>query len=296
MENDYLVRGMAGRSVRAFAVTGRALTEEARRAHNTSPIGTAALGRLMCGALMMGAMLKGDRDLLTVRIDGDGPMQGLLATADSRGNVKGYVKVPDVILPPNAAGHLNVGGAVGSGTLTVIRDLGLKEPYVGQVPLRSGEIADDLTAYFAVSEQTPSSVGLGVLMNKNNTVREAGGFLFQLMPDAAEADIDRLEQNLRALPPVTELLRDGLTPEQILTRAADGFPLTIEETRPVRFYCDCSREKCVRTLELLGEKELDRMIADGKPADLTCQFCGKSYTFSPDDLREIRRNLPKKTK
>lgn len=194
---DYMIRAVAANAqIRAFAVTARDLTETARKAHNTSPIATAALGRAMSGALMMADMLKGPRDLLTIQIDGDGPLQGLVVTADNQGHVKGYVKNTNVILPPNEQGHLNVGGAIGRGTLTVIRDMNLKDPYIGQIPLVTGEIAEDLTAYYAQSEQIPSSVGLGVLMNKENTVRRAGGFVVQLMPFADDEVISRLENNI----------------------------------------------------------------------------------------------------
>ena len=286
---DYLIRATAADAqIRAFAVTSRNLTEFARAAHNTSPIATAALGRLMSGALMMADMLKNDKDMLTIQIAGDGPIQGLTVTADSHGGVKGYVKNPNVILPPNAQGHLNVGGAVGKGTLTVIRDLGLKDPYVGQIALHSGEIADDLTYYYAESEQIPSSVGLGVLMNKDNTVRQAGGFVVQIMPGASEETLAKLEENLLLLNSVTVMLEDGLSPRQILEQVLKGFDFTVTETLPVSFRCNCSRDRCERGLILLGTEEIDAILQDGQDIDMTCQFCGKSYHFSLDDIRKIR--------
>ena len=286
---DYLVRATAADAqIRAFAVTTRNLVETARVANNTSPIVTAALGRLMSGALMMGDMLKNDKDLLTIRIDGDGPVKGLLVTADNAGNVKGYAKNPSVILPPNAQGHLNVGEGIGSGSLTVIRDLGLKEPYTGQITLHSGEIADDLTYYFAESEQIPSSVGLGVLMNHDNTVREAGGFIIQLMPYAEEKIISHLEQNLQKAASVTEILKAGNTPEDMLKIVLEGFDVVFNGTMPVQFHCNCDRDHVEGALILLGKNELDSMIADGKEIELKCQFCGKAYQFSVDDLEGLK--------
>ena len=286
---DYLVRATAADAqIRAFAVTTRNLVETARVAHNTSPIVTAALGRLMSGALMMGDMLKNDKDLLTIRIDGDGPVKGLLVTADNAGNVKGYAKNPSVVLPPNEQGHLNVGEGIGSGSLTVIRDLGLKEPYTGQITLHSGEIADDLTYYFAESEQIPSSVGLGVLMNHDNTVREAGGFIIQLMPYAEEKIISHLEQNLQKAASVTEILKEGNTPEDMLKIVLEGFEVDFNGTMPVQFHCNCDRDHVEGALILLGKNELDSMIADGKEIELKCQFCGKAYQFSVDDLEGLK--------
>lgn len=285
---DYMIRAVAANAqIRAFAVTARDLTETARQAHNTSPIATAALGRAMSGALMMADMLKGPRDLLTIQIDGDGPMQGLVVTADNHGHVKGYVKNPDVILPPNAQRHLNVGGAVGHGTLTVIRDMDLKDPYIGQIPLVTGEIAEDLTAYYAQSEQIPSSVGLGVLMNRENTVRRAGGFVVQLMPFAEEDVIARLEENIRSISAVTTILEEESTPEHLLETVLKGFDLQATSVEDVSFYCNCSRERFERGLVLLGKAELENIIAEGEDVDLTCQFCSRSYRFTPDQIRKI---------
>ena len=291
MENykDTMIRAVAADAqINAFAITSRDLTETARQAHNTSPIATAALGRAMSGALMMADMLKGPRDLLTLQIDGDGPMQGLVVTADNKGNVKGYVKNPAVILPPNAQGHLNVGGAIGAGTLTVIRDMNLKDPYIGQIPLVTGEIAEDLTAYYAQSEQIPSSVGLGVLMNKENTVRRAGGFVVQLMPFADEEVISRLEENIRGISSVTAMLEEENTPEHLLETVLRGFDLQINTREDVRFHCNCSRELFERGLILLGEKELESIAAEGKEIELTCQFCSRSYKYTPDEIQRLR--------
>ncbi|MEE1164825.1 MAG: Hsp33 family molecular chaperone HslO [Lachnospiraceae bacterium] len=285
---DYMIRAVAADAqIRAFAITSRDLTETARKAHNTSPIATAALGRAMSGALMMAEMLKGPRDLLTIQIDGDGPMQGLVVTADNQGRVKGYVKKTDVILPPNEQGHLNVGGAIGRGTLTVIRDMNLKDPYIGQIPLVTGEIAEDLTAYYAQSEQIPSSVGLGVLMNKDNTVKRAGGFVVQLMPFADEGVIGKLENNIRRIKSVTHILDEDSRPEHLLDTVLEGFDIQITSREDVSFYCNCSRERFERGLILLGREELENIIADGKEIELACQFCNRRYTYTPDEVKKL---------
>lgn len=285
---DYMIRAVAADAqIRAFAITSRDLTEKARRAHNTSPIATAALGRAMSGALMMADMLKGPRDLLTIQIDGDGPMQGLVVTADNQGHVKGYVKNPHVILDPNAQGHLNVGGAIGQGTLTVIRDMNLKDPYIGQIPLVTGEIAEDLTAYYAQSEQIPSAVGLGVLMNKENTVRRAGGFVVQLMPFAEDEVISRLEENIRKISSVTSILEEESTPEHLLDVVLEGFKPEVTSREDVRFYCNCTKERFSRGLILLGTEELENIISEGKDIELRCQFCNSAYTFTTEEVKKL---------
>ena len=287
---DYIVRATAADAqIRAFACTTRGVVETARQAHNTSPVVTAALGRLLSAGAMMGSMLKGEEDLLTLQIRGDGPVQGLMVTADAKGNVKGYANVPDVILPANAKGKLDVAGAVGSGNLRVIRDMGLKEPYVGQTLLQTGEIEEDLTFYFATSEQVPSSVGLGVLMERDNTVRQAGGFIIQLMPFAEDAVIDRLEQNLSRVTSVTAMLDAGNTPEQMLELLLEGMDCEILETRPAAFLCNCDRPRIEKVLISLGKKEIRDMIEDGQDIEVNCQFCGKHYKFSVDELKEIYR-------
>ncbi|MDE7283431.1 MAG: Hsp33 family molecular chaperone HslO [Lachnospiraceae bacterium] len=288
--SDYIVRATAADAqIRAFACTTKGVVETARQAHNTSPVVTAALGRLLSAGAMMGSMLKGDDDLLTLQIKGDGPMQGLMVTADSKSNVKGYAYVPDVILPANSVGKLDVAGAIGNGTLRVIRDMGLKDPYVGQTLLQTSEIAEDLTYYFATSEQVPSSVGLGVLMERNNTVKQAGGFIIQLMPFAEESVISRLEQNLSGIMSVTAMLDAGNTPEQMLNQLLDGLECEILETRPTAFLCNCGRPKIEKVLISLGEKEIKEMIDEGKEIEINCQFCGKHYQFSVDELKELYR-------
>ncbi len=285
---DYVIRATAAEGqIRAFAATTRELTETARRAHNTSPVATAALGRLMTAGVMMGADMKGERDLLTLRMQGDGPMEGMTVTADSHGDVKGYVYQPAVMLPPNAQGKLDVGGALGAGVLSVIKDIGLKEPYVGQTMLVSGEVAEDLTYYFASSEQIPSSVALGVLMNRDNTVRQAGGFLIQLMPGASEEIIDGLEKRLAGIHSITSLLDQGKTPEQILEYILGEFGLEENGVIPARFHCGCSRQRVERALISVGRKELQEMIDEGKPIETGCQFCGKTYDFSVEELKAM---------
>ena len=285
---DYLVRATAADAqIRAFACTTVNTVEAARQAHNTSPVVTAALGRTLSAAAMMGSMLKGEKDYLTIKLKGDGPMQGITVTADAMGNVKGYAVVPDVIIPAKPNGKLDVSGALGAGTLSVIKDMGLKEPYVGQTLLQTSEIAEDLTYYFATSEQVPSSVGLGVLMNRENTVRQAGGFIIQLMPFAEEEIIGKLEENLKKITSVTALLEEGMTPEQILELLLEGLSPVITDRMPVAFTCNCSKERIEKVLVSLGREELEDMVADGQPIEVNCHFCGKSYTLSLEELKGL---------
>ena len=285
---DYIVRATAAdNQIRAFAATTKELVEKARAAHNTSPVATAALGRLLTGGVMMGVMMKGEKDLLTLQVKGDGPLGGITVTADSQGHVKGYVENPDVLLPANALGKLDVGGAVGNGMLRVIKDMGLKEPYVGQVALETGELGDDLTYYFATSEQIPSSVGLGVLMEKDNTVKQAGGFIIQLMPFTDEKVIEALEKKISKVQSVTSMLNLGMTSEDILNELLGEFHPEISEKIPAEFHCDCSKKRVERVLISLGKKELTSMIDDGKPVELKCHFCNSGYTFTTEELKEI---------
>lgn len=285
---DKILRATAaGGQIRAFAASTRDMVEVARMDHNTSPVATAALGRLLTGGAMMGVMMKGENDVLTIQVRGDGPMQGMTVTANAKGQAKGYVFVPDVMLPPSAKGKLDVGGAIGAGTLQVIEDIGMKEPYVGQVDLQTGEIGDDLTYYFAASEQIPSCVGLGVLMNKNNTVRQAGGFIIQLMPQAEEAVIARLEDNIRDIRPVTTLLDSGMGPKEILEEVLRGMDVEVLDEIPTEFHCDCSRQKVSKALISIGEKDLKEIIDDGKPIEVACHFCNKKYNFDVDELKVL---------
>lgn len=286
---DYMVRATAANAqIRAFAITSRELVEHARHAHDLSPVVTAALGRLMTGGVMMGSMLKGEKDMLTLQIGGAGPVHGLTVTADSQGNVKGYVDNPQAMMPPNSVGKLDVGGVIGAGVLTVIKDMGLKEPYSSTIELTTGEIGDDLTYYFATSEQIPSSVALGVLMEKNNTVKQAGGFIIQLMPFTSEEVIAKLEDKLTHMSPITTLLEEGNTPEQILEILLGDLGLEITDTMPVRFYCNCSKERVEKVLLSLGKKELQDLIDEGKDVELNCHFCNTNYVFAVEELRKIR--------
>ena len=286
--NDYMIRATAAEGqIRAFAATTRDMVEKAKNAHNTSPVATAALGRLMTAAAMMGADLKGEKDLLTLRIEGSGPLGGLLVTANGHGDVKGYAFNPDVMLPPNAQGKLDVGGSLDLGVLSVIKDIGLKEPYVGQTQLVTGEIAEDLTYYFATSEQVPSSVALGVLMNKDNTVRQAGGFIIQLLPGASDEIIDKIEAKLSGISSITALLNAGKTPEEILTDILGEFGLEILSKMPVQFRCDCDRSRVEKAIISIGKKEIQDMINEGREIEVNCQFCNKHYKFSVDELEDM---------
>ena len=286
--SDYIVRATAANAqIRAFAATTRELVEAARKAHNTSPGVTAALGRLMTGGVMMGTTLKGEKDLLTLQVSGDGPIKGMTVTADSQGNVKGYAIEPQVMLPPNALGKLDVGGAVGEGMLRVIKDMGLKEPYVGQTVLQTGEIAEDLTYYFATSEQVPSSVGLGVLMEKDNTVKQAGGFIVQLMPFTEDKVIEQLEQNLKEFPSVTSVLNEGKTPEVMLRIILKGMDVEITDTMPAQFYCNCDKKRVEKAIISIGKKEIREMISENKEIEVNCHFCNTSYKFSVEELKKL---------
>ena len=284
---DYIVRATAANGqVRAFAAITREIVEEARQHHGTSPVATAALGRLLPAGTMMGSMMKNETDMLTLQVRGDGPIGGITVTADSKGDVKGYVENPDVMLPPKN-GKLDVGGAVGIGLLQVIKDMGLKEPYSGQTILVSSEIAEDLTYYFANSEQVPSSVGLGVLMEKDNTVKTAGGFIIQMMPFAEDATISQIEENLKHVTSVTELLDKGYTPEQLLEELLGNVGLEITDTMPTRFYCNCSKERVEQAVASVGKKDIQEMINDGKPIEVKCHFCNTAYHYSVEELKNI---------
>ena len=285
---DYMVRATAAEGqIRAFAIQGREMVEEARRRHDTSPVVTAALGRLLEAGAMMGMMMKGEKDLLTLQIDCSGPVKGLTVTADSHGKVKGFAKVPQVMLPPSKMGKLDVGGALDLGVVSVIKDLGLKEPYVGQTELKTGEIGDDLTYYFANSEQTPSSVGLGVLMERDNTVKQAGGFIIQLMPFAQEELIDKLEKKLQSMESVTAYLDRGLGPEELLEELLGEFGLEILERMDTEFSCNCSKERVEKAIISIGRKELNEMVQEGKPIEVKCHFCNEAYEFTIEDLKKI---------
>ncbi len=287
---DYIIRASAAdNQIRAFAATTRELVEHARQIHGTSPVATAALGRLLTAGAMMGSMMKGETDILTLQIKGNGPIGGITVTADSKGHVKGYPYQPEVMLPANARGKLDVGGALGAGIMTVIRDLGLKEPYVGQTHLVSGEIAEDLTYYYATSEQVPSSVALGVLMNKDNTVRRAGGFIIQLMPFAEDEVINKLEKKIGELDGITGLLDQEMTPEMILTHILGDLGLELLDQLPASFECNCSKERVEKAVISIGQKEITEMIEDNEPIEVNCHFCNRHYHFTVDELKGFLR-------
>ncbi len=286
--SDYIVRATAAdKQIRAFAATTRELVEHARQIHNTSPVATAALGRLLTGGAMMGSMMKGEKDVLTIQMKGDGPIGGVIVTADSSANVKGYVGNPNVIIPPNYLGKLDVGAAIGYGTMFVSKDLGLKEPYNSQLPLTTSEVAEDLTYYFAKSEQVPSAVALGVLMEKDNTVKQAGGFIIQLMPFADESVISALEEKVEKITSVTSLLEKGYTPEQLLEEVLGDLGIEFLDKIPTKFDCNCSKKKVTKALIGVGRQGLKEMIDDGEPIEVNCHFCNTHYVFEIDELKEL---------
>ncbi len=285
---DYIVRGTAANDqIRFFAAYTKEIVETAREKHNTSPVATAALGRLLSAGAMMGSMCKNDSDVLTLQIQCSGPIGGLTVTADSKANVKGYVIHPDVMLPPSKEGKLDVGKALDLGVLTVIKDIGLKEPYSGQTHLVSGEIAEDLTYYFAASEQISTSVALGVLMNKDNTVCHAGGFIIQLMPFAEEETISALEKKISEFKSVTSCLEEGHTPEEMMELLLGDLGMKIYGTMPAQFHCNCSKEHVAKAVISVGKKEIQSMIDDGEDIEVNCHFCNTNYKYTVDELKEM---------
>ena len=293
--SDYIIKATAGNgSVRAFACVSTQTCEEARKSHNTSPVVSAALGRMLSAGLMMGSMMKNDKDLISIKIEGSGPMKGVLVTADNKGGGKGYPFEPLVIIPPNSKGKLDVAEAIGVGILTVIADTGLKEPYVGQVELISGEIAEDIAYYYASSEQVPSAVALGVLMNKDNTVKAAGGFIIQLMPGADEEIIEKIEEKIASIAPVTTLISEGKSPEDILELILADLDLEINEKIDAGFRCNCSRKRIEKALISIGKHELETMAKDNEPIEVGCHFCNKKYNFNVNDIEQILDELSAK--
>lgn len=285
---DYIIRATAaGETVRAFAITSTELTAEAREIHHTFPVVTAALGRLLSAGAMMGSMMKGENDKLTLLMKGDGPIGQLTVTVDSHGNVKGFPAEPSVDIPLKRAGKLDVGGAIGHGTLTVIMDLGLKEPYNGQVEIQTGEIGDDLAYYFTVSEQTPSAVGLGVMVDTDSSVKHAGGFIIQMMPDVEEETVAAIEAKLDGADPVTTMMEKGMSPEDILEYYLGDLDLKINEKLPVQYHCDCSKERVAGALATLSTKDLEDIINDGEEIEVKCYFCNSAYKFQVDELKEM---------
>lgn len=289
MDNkDYIVRAsLANDSVRAFAISSTYLVAEARERHKTLPVVTAALGRLLSAGAIMGSMMKGDKDIVTITLKGDGSSGYITVTADSHGHVKGFPGNPNVDIPRKYAGKLDVGAAVGRGVLTVSYDLGLKEPYSGQVEIQTGEVAEDLAYYFTVSEQLPSAVGLGVMVDTDSSVKHAGGFIVQLIPDAPEDVIELLEKKLANLEPVTTMMEKGMTPEDMLSYIFEGVDIEFTEKRDVKFYCDCSKEKVSRALAAMSDKELQDILNDNEDIEVKCFFCNTAYKFSINDIKDI---------
>ncbi len=286
--SDYIVRALAGDgAIRAFAATTKDTVQKAREVHHTSPVASAALGRMLTAAAMMGTMLKGDKDLVTLQIRGLGPLKGVVVSGDSKARVKGYVFNPNVDIPSKYPGKLDVGGAVGEGYMSVIKDIGLKEPYAGRIQLVSGEIAEDLTYYFAQSEQIPSAIGLGVLVDVDTSIKQAGGFIIQLMPDAPESMISKLEEKLNTIPYVTNLLEEGKTPEEILAVILGDMELKILDKVPAEFYCNCDKKRVEKALISIGREELEKIIREDKKADLHCHFCSKEYHFTEEELKKL---------
>lgn len=289
MDNkDYIVRAsLANDSVRAFAISSTHLVAEARERHRTLPVVTAALGRLLSAGAIMGSMMKGDQDIVTISLKGDGPAGYITVTADSHGHVKGFPGNPNVDIPRKYAGKLDVGTAVGRGLLTVNYDLGLKEPYSGQVEIQTGEVAEDLAYYFTVSEQLPSAVGLGVMVDTDSSVKHAGGFIVQLLPDAPEDVIELLEKKLANLEPVTTMMEQGMTPEEMLLHIFEGVDIEFTERHDVKFYCDCSKEKVKRALAAISDKDLQDIVNDDEDIEVKCYFCNTAYKFSIADIKDI---------
>lgn len=286
--NDYIIRASAGNnSIRAFAATSRETVEKARNIHNTTPVATAALGRLLTAGAIMGLTLKSEKDLITLQIKCDGPLEGLLVTSDSHANVKGYVFEPNVDIPLKPNGKLDVSGAIGKGNLKIIKDIGLKEPYCGMIELVSGEIAEDLTCYFAKSEQVPSSVGLGVLVDTDCSVKQAGGFIIQLMPDCSDEIASKLEEKIKNMPSVTEMLEKGMVPEDMLKYMLGDFGIKILDKTPMQFKCSCTRERTERALISLGRVELEKIAKEDKKAELICHFCNTVYKFNEEELLSL---------
>ena len=290
---DQLVRAMTKDGfVNAVAVTTTGIVERARQIHKTLPTATAALGRLLTAASMMGNMQKVDDGSITLQLKGGGPLGRLLAVSDAKGNVRGWVENPQISMLEKAPGKLDVGAAVGSdGTLTVIRDLRMKEPYIGTIDLVSGEIAEDITAYFAQSEQIPTACALGVLVGKDQSVTAAGGYIIQLLPGAPDDIIDKIESGIQNAGAVSRLLAAGMDGQVVLETVLHGFDLEILETQPVEYRCYCSRDRVTRTLISLGRTELQSIVDDGKDIHIDCQFCDKIYDYTPDQVRQILKDL-----
>lgn len=285
---DYVVRAIANNdNIRMFAAVTTNLVENASKIHNTTPVATAALGRMLTACAMMGVMLKGEKDTLTLQIKGDGPLGGVVVVGDSNSNVRGYVYNPEVDIPLKSNGKLDVGGAIGEGTFTVIKDIGMREPYIGKVALVSGEIGEDLTYYFHKSEQINSAVGLGVLIERDYSIGASGGFIIQVMPGIEEETIEKLEKNIAEVTSVTELFKKYKTPEEVLKQVLNGFDITITDKINTNYLCTCSKERVERALISIGKEELKSLIEEQGEAEMSCHFCDKKYYFDKAELQSL---------
>ena len=285
---NYVIRAVADKSISVFLAITTDMVEEARQTHNTTPVATAALGRTITAAAIMGLMLKGEKNKISIQIKGNGPLKQILAVANAKGEVKGYVSDPTVDLPLRADNKLDVGGAVGKeGKIVVIKDLGHKEPYIGQLELVSGEIAEDITSYYAISEQQPSAVALGVVIDKDHSVKVAGGFIIQILPGTEEALIDKLETNINNLPPITSIIEEEQSGEGMLNKILEGFGIEILEKTEVRYKCDCSEERLEKALISVGKIDLKEIIEEDGEAELTCHFCNTKYKFDKQHLKRL---------
>jgi molecular chaperone Hsp33 len=292
---DYLIRGIdkLGR-IRVFVASTTNMVEKARSIHNTTPTATAALGRTLTAGAMMGSMMKNKKDLLTLRISGDGPGGNILVVSKSNGRIKGYIGNPEADVPSRSDGKLDVGKLVGkNGTITVIRDLGLKDPYVGQSNLVSGEIAEDLVNFYAYSEQQPAAVSLGVLVDKDLSVKAAGGYIIQLLPGISDEDIDKIEKTLSKIQPVSTMIDNGLSPEDIMSKVLGDFDMEVLEKMEINYECDCSRDKIEKVIISLGKKEIQAIIEEDEQAEILCHFCNTKYKFSKEDLTKLLLTISK---
>lgn len=288
MEDKLIIGTASEGQVRFLAAQTTKLVDEASSIHNCSSLAAAALGRLLTAGVLMGAMMKNDSDVLTLNMNGGGPAGTLITTAYADGRVKGYIGNPEVDLPKNSKGKLDVGGAIGrEGGITIIKDLGLRDPYVGQVPIVSGEIGDDLTYYFTMSEQTPSAVGLGVLVNEDLSINASGGFIIQMMPGASDLVADLLTYRIEEIPSITEMMSSGKDINEIMAYVFEGMDFKVIEERTVEYNCDCSRDKVEKALISIGKKDLQEIYNEGKSEELKCHFCNKAYIFTNEDIGNL---------
>lgn len=285
---DYMIRAkVEGLPIRIFAVDSKNTVNAARKIHNLSPVACAAMGRLLSASALMTLMLKNDRDKLTVQINGSGPIGKIIIVGNNKGHVKGEIYNPNILMPLNKIGKLDVAGAIGAGTLTIIKDIGLVYPYCGQVELVSGEIAEDIAYYFAISEQTPSVVALGVLVDKDLKIKASGGYIIQLLPDCDEEIIDFLEQRIKEIPSITELISGGMSPKEVLEYIFEGHILEVLEKKELNYFCDCNRERLEKVLISLGKDELEDIISKDEGIELICHFCNKKYFFNKVEVRKL---------